>query len=248
VGIYITGDMHGSIDIYKFQEFGSELTRDDYVIITGDFGLLWSNFPNDPYEKSLRDWLEAKPWTTLFVDGNHENFMRLKELPEVDMFGGRVGKYTEHIFHLKRGRIYTIDGISFFVMGGGVSVDKAFRKPFVSWWEEEMPNYEEYATALENLQNVGFRVDVVLTHTAPDHIRAEIMQTLLLPGPHKEDIIRKERDQLSMFLESLITDHDIQFEQWFFAHYHIDKDFEGKYHCSYNRILKLGVDNAITNT
>lgn len=41
--IYITGDIHGSIDIDKlsgknFAE-GKSLTRSDYVIICGDFGM-----------------------------------------------------------------------------------------------------------------------------------------------------------------------------------------------------------------
>lgn len=39
--IYITGDTHRHIDIQKLIDFNSQnpnLTRDDYVIICGDFG------------------------------------------------------------------------------------------------------------------------------------------------------------------------------------------------------------------
>jgi len=232
--------MHGYIDIGKFNDFGETLSRDDIVIITGDFGLLWSNSSDNPTEKHWRDWLDAKPWTTLFLDGNHENFKRLSELPEIDMFGSKVGKYTDHIFHLKRGHLYTINDTTFFVMGGGISVDKMFRTPHISWWEEEMPNHEEYATALKTIESLNYDVDIILTHTAPEHIRVEIMHELI--GSNKRNVIYKDKDQLSMFLESLITEHNIQFEHWFFAHYHIDKDFEGKYHCNYNRILELKGD------
>lgn len=43
--IFITGDTHGSYDIQKlarknFPE-GKTLTKDDYVIICGDFGCVW---------------------------------------------------------------------------------------------------------------------------------------------------------------------------------------------------------------
>jgi hypothetical protein len=43
--IYVTGDTHGRKDIDKlyascFPE-GQTLTREDYVIICGDFGALW---------------------------------------------------------------------------------------------------------------------------------------------------------------------------------------------------------------
>ena len=43
--IFITGDTHGSYDMTKlsrrhFQE-GKTLTKNDYVIICGDFGCVW---------------------------------------------------------------------------------------------------------------------------------------------------------------------------------------------------------------
>jgi calcineurin-like phosphoesterase family protein len=79
--VYVTGDTHCPIDIKKlnsenFQE-GKTLTKDDVVIILGDFGLLWKDIP-DKEEKYWTNWLNNKPWTTLFVDGNHENHNRLK--------------------------------------------------------------------------------------------------------------------------------------------------------------------------
>ena len=44
--IFLTGDTHIPIDISKlnsknFPE-GKNLTKDDYVIVLGDFGLLWN--------------------------------------------------------------------------------------------------------------------------------------------------------------------------------------------------------------
>ena len=85
--IYITGDTHGG-----FQRFGSKyfpqqknMGREDYVIITGDFGGLWDGSNKDQY---WLDWLEEKPFTTLFVDGNHENFDLLNALPERQWNGG----------------------------------------------------------------------------------------------------------------------------------------------------------------
>lgn len=71
--IYITGDTHGG-----FQRFGSkyfpqqtQMGRNDYMIICGDFGGLWDGGQKDQH---WLDWLAEKPFTTLFVDGNHENF------------------------------------------------------------------------------------------------------------------------------------------------------------------------------
>ena len=65
MSVYITGDTHGG-----FQRFGSRyfpqqknMGREDYLIVTGDFGGLWDGGPKDQY---WLDWLEGKPFTTLF--------------------------------------------------------------------------------------------------------------------------------------------------------------------------------------
>ena len=46
MAIYVTGDTHQSIDIHKLTTSNfpeqKELTKNDYVIICGDFGLLWN--------------------------------------------------------------------------------------------------------------------------------------------------------------------------------------------------------------
>ncbi|MBM6867099.1 hypothetical protein [Collinsella tanakaei] len=80
-------------------------------------------------EKYWLDWLGDRPWTTLFVDGNHECFPHLAELPVSDRWGGRVQVYPDHpsIIHLMRGEIYDIDGARIFAMGGAASHDKQWR-------------------------------------------------------------------------------------------------------------------------
>ena len=63
-----------------------EMTKDDYVIICGDFGL-WDNSNREKYNL---DWLEDKPFTTLFVSGNHENYDIFDSLPVSELHGGKV--------------------------------------------------------------------------------------------------------------------------------------------------------------
>ena len=78
--IYVTGDIHGEIDISKLntQNF-SQAKAGDYLIVCGDFGLIWDMKPSRAEEYWMK-WLSEKPWITLFVDGNHENFDRLKTI------------------------------------------------------------------------------------------------------------------------------------------------------------------------
>ena len=77
--IYITGDTHS--DFLRLEEdkfpIQNEMTKDDYVIICGDFGGVWTFEEESSREKYWLDWLNERNFTTLFVDGNHENYTRL---------------------------------------------------------------------------------------------------------------------------------------------------------------------------
>ena len=70
MAVFLTGDTHGEIDMGKVDEFAKHaanvLTREDYLVILGDFGLVWSNPPSAKETERL-DWLETRPWTTLFI-------------------------------------------------------------------------------------------------------------------------------------------------------------------------------------
>ena len=123
--IYITGDCHADFrrfdtDIFPEQ---NDMTKDDYVIICGDFGGIWDKDKESSREKWWLDWLEAKPYTTLFVDGNHENFDRLYEYPIEEWHGGKVHKIRESVIHLMRGQVFEIDGKKIFTFGGARSHD-----------------------------------------------------------------------------------------------------------------------------
>ncbi|MCK5017956.1 MAG: metallophosphoesterase, partial [Candidatus Peribacteraceae bacterium] len=110
MSVYVCGDTHFGYDDWKLNNrnwpLQKDLTKDDYLIITGDFGLLWDAEPTKQ-EIFNTKVLANRKFTTLFVDGNHENFTRLDALEEIDMFGGKVGKVCDSIYHLKRGYVYT---------------------------------------------------------------------------------------------------------------------------------------------
>ena len=74
----ITGDTHGTLDLPKvvqyFDEHDGEYTEDDYLIILGDVGVCGFSASE---ERVTRETLRNLPVTTLFIDGNHENFEHL---------------------------------------------------------------------------------------------------------------------------------------------------------------------------
>ena len=227
--IYVTGDTHGSTDIHKLNSTsfpaGTLLGKKDYVIIAGDFGFIWTN--PDKTEKYWLNWLREKPWTTLFIDGNHENFNRLNAFPEISKFDGRVGVINESVFHLKRGEVYKIDYKKIFVFGGAYSIDKQHRIKDVSWWPEELPNYSDYENGMKNLDSNNWEVDYVITHEGPAAI---VRQHIPLVAKEPDYDLPKFFDQISQRLS---------FKHWYFGHYHIDKEINDKYTCLYQKVTRI---------
>ena len=111
--IYLTGDTHGTIEIGKLSRANLAVERvepgeGDFVIILGDFGLVFAPDGQSTEERWWLKWLDEKPWTTLFIDGNHENFARLNALPEEEWRGGRVHRVSESVLHLMRAQIFVL--------------------------------------------------------------------------------------------------------------------------------------------
>ena len=241
--IYVTGDLHGEIDLPKLDYFvetkGKDLTRNDYVIILGDFGMLFSADTNYGYfyeEIRLREYFEEKyPWTTLFVDGNHENFVHLKKFRRQKWNGGYVSFLTEHCIWLRRGQIYTIDGSTFLTIGGAYSIDKAWRAPLISWWADEAITKRDINTAKKNLAKYGNKVDYILTHCAPTPIH----QTIAKQEKYSDYSHGSKPDSENEALLQEINEI-ADFKKWYFGHYHINRTFEGgKYECLYKAIKPL---------
>ena len=161
--IYITGDTHCPFDISKLKPHhfpeGQILTKEDYVIICGDFGAVWDDMLPDLF---WRDWLDSQPWTTLFVDGNHENFELLDDYPVSRWHGGKVHFIKESVIHLMRGQIYTIDGKTFFTFGGGYSCDIETRVEHRSWWQQELPTTQEWKKHSITYFNITFILIILL--------------------------------------------------------------------------------------
>jgi len=124
--VYITGDTHADFSRFEESKFSiqTEMTKNDYVIICGDFGGVWTFEKESSREKYWLDWLNERNFTTLFVDGNHENYTRLYNNYLVEGWhGGKVHKIRPSIYHLMRGEIFKIDGNLSFTFGGASSHD-----------------------------------------------------------------------------------------------------------------------------
>lgn len=209
--LYITGDTHGNFDrILKWTETAKPNKDKDFLFILGDFGYIWDS-KRTSFEKDNLDFISCLPFTTLFIDGNHENHERLNSMRVVNFSGGKAHKVYDSIYHLMRGQVYEIAGKRIFTFGGATSIDKHLRTEGISWWKEEEFNYHEANTAYENLNKIDWEVDYVLTHSAPFSIRDKLFEG-------------NKPSSTERMLEAMLR--NIKFKRWYFGHYHIDKKMD----------------------
>ena len=244
--VFVTGDTHATLDWGKLHEGawgeGTTLTRDDLLIILGDFGGIWAL---DAHDARILHWYETRGWTTLFLDGNHENHDALDLMDTEERYGGLVHVMPgfPHVIHLMRGEVYDLpvgDGTTArcLVMGGARSQDKAWRTEGISWWAREMPSQEEYDRCRRNLDACGWSVDYVLTHDVPTSAQVEA-----IPWDFSRWGSRgPEPDALTDFLQEVEDgiDHD-RLKVWYAGHYHRDvRIMDGRHCILYRSVLPLG--------
>lgn len=204
--LYITGDTHGKYDPFLSRLRTYSLSKEDTVIVCGDFGFVW----DIPQYRYFLAKLTAAPFTIAFVDGNHEDFYLLNTFPIINWNGGNVHKIAGNIYHLMRGQCFEIEGKSFFTMGGAYSIDRATRIEGVSWWREELPTDEEYKIAEETLKQCGYTVDYVLTHDIPKFAIYEL-------GFSPDENGTKLTEYFDLLYEKM------KFKKWFAGHYHVNR-------------------------
>lgn len=225
MSIFISGDIHGTVDIgklVKYFDWRNDLTKDDYLILCGDVGVC--GFQSEQ-EKATIATLRKLPVTTLFCDGNHENFDKLYGYAEEEWNGGMIHRICDDIIHLMRGQVYDIDNLSFYVFGGAYSVDRNNRVEGITWFEEEIPSDDEIQMGWSNLETNDFSVDYVITHTAP----YEVISALGFDVYEEEEAFIKELQRMA---------DNMEFQQWFFGHLHEDVRIE-EYTCVYNEMIEL---------
>lgn len=248
--MFVTGDCHADWRKFNKECFPEqkELTKDDYILVTGDFGI-WGD---EKREKWWFDWMAEKNFTVLFVDGNHENFDLLNSYPVSFWHGGKVHFIRPNVIHLMRGEIYDIDGFSFFTFGGANSHDISdgilepndpnfkekkknldkkgkfrYRINHQTWWKEEFPDDKEMNYGLENLKKHNNKVNFIITHDCPTSIMKELDR-------YTEEY---KSDDLTDYFEDI--SNNTEFNIWLFGHHHENKKINNKFICLYEQIVKL---------
>lgn len=175
--IMLIGDIHGQFEIY-FKII--EQIDCDYSIQLGDMGI---GFPDTQIEYNSIFPIENKH---KFIRGNHDNPL--------------VCQNHQHYlgdFGINK------DGI--FLVGGGNSIDKEWRTPFVDWWPDEELSYQQFNQIIDLYSKE--KPEYVITHAPPLE---------LLPLTSQFNFI--DENNTSKCFSEMLKIHKPK--KWIFAHMH----------------------------
>jgi len=266
--IVCTGDVHGKvIERFSFKRNPKlrQLQSGDIVFQLGDFG---QPFGPTTYKEAeyVFNFLNEKPWTTIVIGGNHDDYDYWQSCPQVELFGGKARQAT---FHGKNFSVFFVDEITILNINNynilcipcaeshdvnillnpneiGFKRKQAilrkqhqwFRVVGRSWWPQEKMDVQKNAEFMEHHMNGHF--DFILTHDAPALINSWFKR------PENPARIVSTAGQL--FLEELRKNLD--FDVWFHGHFHFtgswNKIYDERLCGVYFEIIQLIDENSLT--
>ncbi len=219
MAVYLTGDTHREFNRIKLfcEEYGT--TNDDILIILGDAGI---NLYCDFRDNNLKNELAEFPITLFCIHGNHEERPYLTGNYEEKEWHGAIAYIEEaypNLIFAKDGEIYDFNGKKAIAIGGAYSIDKYYRLSHgEAWFESEQADEEIRAYVEKQLDECGWCVDYVFSHTVP----IEYEPTwAFLPGYDQSKIDKT----MEKWLQSIADNLD--FEKWYAGHYHVEHEEEG---------------------
>lgn len=214
--IYVTGDIHGevfrvaeAVDRYK-------ITAEDVIVILGDVGMnYYGNNHGDGHRKKKLNKLGVPVFC---IHGNHE--MRpgtIDTYHEVQWHGGTVYIEDEYpnLLFAKDGEVYNLDGRKAIAIGGAYSVDKWYRlRMDMNWFPDEQPSEEIKTRVEQRLEELNWKMDVVLSHTCPERY---MPVEAFLSGIDQCTVDNSTEEWLGRIEEKL------DYDAWYCGHWHINK-------------------------
>lgn len=193
--MHFIGDVHG-----KYNRYRTIIKDLPPTIQVGDMGV--------GFRDSHGEYLASPPYDQMvagnhrFIRGNHDN-------PCV---------CASHSQWIKDG--HTENSMMF--VGGGVSIDREFRREGYSWWADE----ELSLTSLSEIVSDYCRIkpEIMVTHDCPEEIAQRILHKLTVPSVKLDP---RHSSRTRQAFSAMLTFHRPKL--WVFGHWHIsfDETIEG---------------------
>lgn len=157
--VLLVGDLHGNTGAGRRAVDHAVEVGAQTIAVLGDFG--W--WPNTTHGRAFLEDLDSRLSETgvrlVWVDGNHESFELLNEIP---LRSNGLRPITDHITHLPRGYRWTWSGFDWLALGGATSLDRERRQEGYSWFAQEEITEDEADAVI-----AAGHADVMLVHDSP---------------------------------------------------------------------------------
>lgn len=203
-GIYVIGDTHASFG--WLNDFIAD-KEPDIIFVCGDFGV-WKNREI----KFFHDDIVNGNTKIYFCDGNHENYTILDKYVEEHGWQNPI-EIRNNIFYCPRGSSLVLnDGRRILFMGGALSVDKHLRKPYVSWFPQELITSDDVKRV-----DTSIAYDIVISHTCIRQFHNRLLAKCTNSWKSKID---QSEDYLSEIFDK------VKPRLWYHGHWHLPDTYE----------------------
>lgn len=193
----LIGDVHG-----KYKQYEKIITGSLHPTVQlGDMGVGFRHLGGARDGEFMRNpahYKMVRAPSHRFIRGNHDN-------PSV---------CERHSQWIPDGHVELFPLGPVMYVGGAVSIDRAFRTPGYSYWEDEELSYEALDKLVEKYRLI--RPYAMLTHEAPERIAQ------IIAGKMGIDIKLGHPSRTRQAFERMLQLHEPKF--WFFGHWHYPLD------------------------
>ena len=236
---YVVADIHGlpHLILDNIRKYD---IRNCVLIVAGDIGLGFHTYMSH-YQQyfNINKELEERDVNVFLVRGNHDDKSYFKELKINFSNIKSIPDYT----------IITIGGKNILCVGGGISIDRKYRKAryetMVKQFKKEWPAITEGdlkdmilplyfddeqvvldVELIDDITNWGINVDYIVTHSAPNFCfptDKHNIKSWLKEDKNLEFDIDTERSLLTK-LYTYLKDRNHYIKHWIYGHFHIHTD------------------------
>ena len=217
--IVVCGDIHGEFNAVIFKLCVQYQMTDTLLIVAGDcgFGFEKPGYYDIIYNRNSARLSKANNWI-LMVRGNHDDpsyfneekisYERFRTIPDYSVI-----QACDH---------------NILCVGGAISIDRYNRQKYdnrnrisqvASYWPDEVPVYNE---TLLNEISKEFKIDTVITHTAPSFCELFSKDGIADWAEWDPELftdIDKERHTIDQIFNHLKSDaHPVS--HWYYGHFH----------------------------
>lgn len=206
--VYFLGDIHGNFSLLTEQLMSAQFNNTQ-IIQVGDFGVGFNREGESRLLTLMNEACKQRNITLYVIRGNHD---------DPSYFTDLSNEYSNILF-VKDNTFLQLNGLTYFLSGGAISIDRCIRKVGINYWVDE--GVDINFNRLESDLLKYPKIDIVVTHSSPSFAfptqYERIVHAYMRRDSNLDRELRHERAIITK-LYGLLLSKNIQ--HWIYGHFH----------------------------